>query len=945
MIFFRSLIVFPFLFFASIIANAQHTDMINEGFAKGIVRDSALNYVLRSATVSIYNAIKKDSTLISYQITNAYGEFNFHNLPVGQALKLLVSNVGYQSYHRTFIIPASTKFVNLNTIILEQKNTLLKEVVISLPPISMNGDTLEFNADAFKLDSNSVVEDLLRKIPNITLWGDGKITVNGRDVKSLLVNGKEFFGGDFKIATQNIEKNALEKIQVYKKAGNINPLDSTAEMNLKLKRGKGFGYFGKFGVGWGTDKRYDADGSINAFNSKAQFSIVWISNNTNKIANDVGTLTANSTFKGVGTRIEYRPDFRIGGITRSKAFGSNFTYNFIEKPTYESRSTLSVNYFIQAKDNDNSSVSETTTTTELNGKIFEDNINSVGSYNSKKSLDSKYEWRKTIHSLTITQSFTKSNYENANESIRNSLNNEYLPVSTNYSNNTSHGSGSSFNFKINYLLSENFARLRQRFKGLSVSYSINIDNDNSDKLNMTDFRSFSSPNSSRKFNRRYQTNYSDVNQQLNFEFSKLKELVFGKADLFGLDFSIGNEAKLMGRKSSGLIEDFNNSTAIYETNEYLSNQLRVTTLEETPSFTISKSIYETLSNRFSKSLNISGSLRQKLIYQFNSSNKSFQNLKRNYSRFVPSGSMTYFYDKYGDFNRHYSISYNTNIQIPSLEQLVPLIDSTNIYNIQKGNFDLKEALIRSISFSFRHEDQSTKNTLNYYLNVIGGMTENTFADSVLISKDNRRITYLINSGGSKYLNTASSIRKAFKLKTSELQISLNNNLNISKSPSYVNGVFTFSKGLNTSTNLKLNFTYKGYLAVEGVQSYSTYKSSQDVFKTVYKGANISTTLSSSYSATKKLAFNSNITFNRSNATNSDVINFAIWNAGFTYRLLKGNDLEVKLDALDLLRKNKSVINYGTFNSFTIGNQNVLQHYFMTTISYYPRQFGRKTKKK
>jgi hypothetical protein len=944
MIFFRSLIVFTFLIFSSAIANAQHKNSINEGGIKGVVRDSILNYVLRSATVSVYNSVKEDSTLISYQITNAYGEFNFNNLPLGQTLKLLVSNVGYQSYNRTFRIPVGTKFIDLNTIILNQKKILLKEVVISLPPISMNGDTLEFNADAFKLDNNSVVEDLLRKIPNVTLWGDGKITVNGRDVKSLLVNGKEFFGGDFKIATQNLEKNALEKIQVYKKAGNINPLDSTAEMNLKLKKGKGFGYFGKFGVGYGTSKRYDTDGSINAFNSKAQFSLVGVSNNTNKIANDVGTLRANSTFKGEGTRIEYRPDFRIGGITRSKAFGSNFTYNFIETPTNELKSTLSVNYFDQAKDNDNSSVSGTTTTTELSGKIFEDNVNAVSSYNSNKSLDSKYEWIKTIHSLTITQSLTRNNYEDRNESIKSSLSNENLPVSTNYSNNTSNGLKSNFNFKINYLLNENFARFRQRFKGMSVSFSINVDDDYSDKLNITDFKSYLDPNSSQKFNRKYQTNYNDVNQQLNFELPKLKELIFGNAFLLGLDFYMGNEAKLKNRRSANFVEDFNNSATIYEKNDYLSNQLKITTLEETPAFTISKSISRTLSNRFSKSFNISGSLKQKLIYQFNNSNKSFQNFRRNYSRFVPSGSMSYFYDKYGEFTRNYSISYNTSIQIPGLQQLAPLIDSTNIYNIQKGNFGLKESLTRSLSFSFSHEDQSTKNTLNYYLSVIGGVTKEAFTDSVFISDDNRRIAYLINSDGSKYLNTVSSIRKAFKLKLFELQISLDNSLNIYKSPGYVNGAFTFSRSLNTSTNLKLNFTYKGYLAVEGVQSYTTYMSSQHVFKTVYKGANISTTLSSSYSPTKKLTFSSNITFNRSNATNNAVINFAIWNATVACRFLKGSNLEIKLHALDLLRKNTSIINYGTFNSFTIGSQNVLQHYFMTTIAYYPRQFGRKTKK-
>src|SRR5215217_4074369 len=292
---------------ASITLRAQQANSTNPGSAKGLVRDTAQNYVLKSATVSVYKA--SDSTLLSYQVTNNYGEFNFKNLPVNLPLRLDVSHVGYMTSRKQFTIPSGKNTIDLQTIIATRRDVTLNDVVISVPPISMNGDTLEFNAAAFKLDSNAVVEDLLRAIPNITLWGDGQITVNGKEVKSLLVNGKSFFGGDMKLATQNLAKNSVQKIQVYNKSrSQESRADSTMEMNIKLKKGKDIGFFGKIGAGYGTNNRFETDGSINMFTPKMQLAVVGAINNINKIADNTGDLMSSSTFKGVGTNVEYQPD-------------------------------------------------------------------------------------------------------------------------------------------------------------------------------------------------------------------------------------------------------------------------------------------------------------------------------------------------------------------------------------------------------------------------------------------------------------------------------------------------------------------------------------------------------------------------------------------------------------------------------------------------------------
>ncbi|MBP8067687.1 MAG: carboxypeptidase regulatory-like domain-containing protein, partial [Pedobacter sp.] len=356
-------------------AKAQQANPTHIGTVKGILRDTAHNYTLKSATVSLF---KGDSTLINYQLSNNYGEFSFKNLPLHTKMYVEVSHITYQLYRQEFTL-IDGKALDLKTLILSPRNISLKEVEIKVPPISMNGDTLEFNAAAFKLDSNAVVEDLLRKIPNITLWGDGQITVNGREVKSLLVNGKEFFGGDFKMATQNIAKNALEKVQVYATRNESNPLDSTLTVNLKLKKGKNTGHFGKIGAGYGTSEKYEIDGNINLFTPKMQLGIIGASNNINKTATNIRTLTANSTFKGVGTNAEYQSDFRQTGINQSNVSGASFTYNFIEKPDWQKKSTLNANYFVQNKNLENLNDTETITSVNANNSIIDRNTNKVNS--------------------------------------------------------------------------------------------------------------------------------------------------------------------------------------------------------------------------------------------------------------------------------------------------------------------------------------------------------------------------------------------------------------------------------------------------------------------------------------------------------------------------------------------------------------------------------------
>lgn len=912
----------------------------NIGTAKGIVRDTAHNYVLRSATVSVYKAA--DSTLLSYQITNNYGEFSFKGLPINVSLRLEASHVGYQMLRKNFTIPAAKHAIDLQTLIIEPKDITLKEVGITVPPISMNGDTLEFNAAAFKLDSNAVVEDLLRKIPNITLWGDGQITVNGREVKSVLVNGKPFFGGDMKTATQNIAKNALSKIQVYSTLKDkSNPLDSTLEMNLKLKKGKDIGYFGKIGAGYGTNGRFESDGSFNIFSPKMQIAIVGASNNINKSPYNVQTLVASSTFKGVGTNVEYQPDFRSSGITQANAAGATFDYNFVEKPTWENKSTLKADYFLRDKNTENLNETQTTTSINSSDKIFEKNTSTNTSESSDQRFSSDFEWAKRNHQMNFSSSMNLNQGENMGQTFRSAGNLDNALTSTNNSVNQNNYNNKSFNLEGDYRFYQRNWRPKQLIREFNAKYAVAVNDNDNEQLNLTEFKSYTNPADDRKFNRKYDTRSNSINQQLDVEFPGLKQMFFGDKDLGRIEFGLTNKLNLRSNTDKNNVQDLNTATGIYQDNIYLNNEVQTDVLDETVGLNIRKSYYKRLSNRYNKNLSLNFSPKLKYISQDNHSQKSFQNIKKTYNRFMPDASINYTDYQYGDYYRSFNLNFRTDIRIPNIQQLAPLVDSTNLYYVQRGNINLREAVDKSISFDFNHSDQTTKNTLSYGIQLKAGMINSNIVDSTLIDAENRRTVFLVNADGNKYANASGLIRKAYKFKTSEVQLNVNSSVNTSKNPGYTNGIFTFSSNLNTDTRANINYTYKSYLAIAVGQNYSTYKSKQEAFNTRYSGVNMASTLSSSYNVTKKFTLYSNVAFNNSSSSGAKDVNFTIWNASAVYRFLKGNNAEFKLSALDLLHQNTSVINYGNANSFTVGTQNVLKQYFMTTISYYPRQFGKK----
>src|SRR4030095_5156240 len=256
------------------------------GNIKGVVFDTIAKQPVPAATITVLQS--KDSSLVTFTMTNSRGEFSLTNVPYGD-YRLLVTHVNYHNVNKYFTVNDANKNIDLPNIEVSDKNKVLEEVVVmaEAPPVTLIGDTVQYNAGSFKTKPNAVVEDLLKKMPGIQVEKDGTVKAQGQEVKKILVDGKEFFGTDPKIATKNLPADAVDKVQVYDKQSDMAQLtgfddgQSEKTINLKLKKDKKKGVFGKVNGGGGTEGRYQGRFNVNSFKGARQMSVIGMGNNTN----------------------------------------------------------------------------------------------------------------------------------------------------------------------------------------------------------------------------------------------------------------------------------------------------------------------------------------------------------------------------------------------------------------------------------------------------------------------------------------------------------------------------------------------------------------------------------------------------------------------------------------------------------------------------------------
>ena len=898
------------------------------GFAQnltiqGSLKDSIANRALNSATVSLVYA--KDSSLVSFSRTNEAGVFNFKNVAPGSYL-ISVSYVGYIPKWVP-VLTGTEKTVEMGLIYMNDVNTMSTVTVNARrPPVVINGDSVEFNSENFKTAPNAVVEDLLKKMPGMEVDKAGGITVNGKKVTKVFVNGKEFFTGDPMMATKNLPADAVDKIQVYDRKSDqamFTGIDDGSEetaINLKLKKDRNKSTFGKLNAGAGTPSVFDAQGNVNVINNEEQFSAIGGANNTNR-QNFSGRNIVNFSGggggrpgAGGGVSVNFsggsgETDANAQGIAETYSIGGNYSNLLNDKKT-----EFNANLSISDVERNNNSFSKTQNLTPGNAFNRISNSNSIAGnkqQNFGSTIDHKvsdnFSFRftpslglqqTTNYSEDSTQTYlTNGNLLNSNATIASSASDAVNAAST-------------------LLLRKKFAK-----KGRTISSTItqSFNRSNSTGNQFTEQLSY--------LNNKL-TNDSILDQQntrkgenSSYSANLIYTEPLGKKSLLEFNTYL---SKSIG-SSSRRIFDRNNATDRYDLlNTRLTNEFN-------SEYTYSGGGMSYRANQKKYNFSTGVSLQRAVLDGENISAKT--KLSQSFQDILPNATFRYNFSQTKNLN----LDYRTSTNQPSITQLQPVLDQSNINRQSIGNPDLKRSYVHNLNIRFFSSKilagKSFFSTLN------ASTTNNSIVNYDSVLPNRTILTRPVNVNGAYRIN--GSMNYGFGIKKLKSRLSFGLNAGLNNNISYANGVLNTIVTKSTGPSMTYSYIVDDVIDINLTARYSFSNTNNAVnptlntnFLTKVFGADMTNYLP--LNIVLNQSFNYAINTGRAEGFNTAI---PIWNASFSKFFLKNKRAEIKMSAFDLLNKNIGISRNVSQNQIVDRSYNVISQYFMLTFTYSLQKSG------
>ncbi|MDR2834604.1 MAG: TonB-dependent receptor family protein [Bacteroidales bacterium] len=895
----------------------------------GQLKDTTNEFV-PAATVMLLNS--KDSALVNYTTSDSKGIFSFKNIKRAKYL-LKISHVAFMPYQKTINPTEEEKEINLGLIKLSPIANFLMEVVIreAKAPIFIKGDTVEYDATTFKIPPGSTVEDLLKRLPGIEVDANGGITTMGKDVKTVYVDGKAFFGNDPTTVTQNLDAAAVKKVQVYnetteqEKITGIKDNNKEKVMNLELKDEYKKGYFGKasVGYGWGENaaNRWLAKGNFNYFTEKQQLSFMGYGNNINQ--SNVNW-SDYSEFKGQSMRTGWDSgDFGFGGYGRryfsygygyggdgsgfSNNAGGGVNYNF-----YDKKIKFNASYFYTRTNTFSDTYSNRQTF--LSDSIFW-RIDTTGNDNTRNnhSFSTRFEYDfDSTNNLVLRADVSYSTTDRSN--ITTQLFQTSLFDDINLNSMKNDNGNNDFGVNALGIYTHKFKK-----KGRTFAISGNYD--------------FSNGKSAE--------NIDNLNEFYNLSpIEQIKFIV--KNDEIDIDHTIKASILYVEPLSKQFtLQTFYNFRTSLRTNNNESRD---------PNNNSVDSLYlnyknNLLYNRVGASLN----------FAYNGINiqagGAFQNLQlngisrqiatENKSNFPYSNGVPYFE---ADFeltdNLDLDLGYEYAVEEPNISYLFPMPNlSNNLYKtIGNPELDPERSHDASVRLSYWNQASMFNISLNGNAsfsenNIVYNQTTN-FVDSIGYVTISKPANVKGGNSFSTYLWSNFPIVKTILT----MNVSLNGS--ISNSPVFINEMEnnTNSKnaggslGINITAGEKLSFnagasasaTFTKYsINTDKNQNYMRYSANAGFKWQVFKKTFLEGNYSFSNYNNSKLDFNQNI--NNLNVSIRQVIGAK-------------NQFEIRIAAMDLLNQNQYIRQIASVNYIEYRQSPTLARYYLLTVAYNLRGF-------
>ena len=907
--------LFVFISLPSLLIAQKH------GSVKGILYDSVAKQAVGSGTITLLS--QKDSSLISFTMTDDQGRFTIDKIANGK-YRLLITHVNYHNRNEKFFIDDSLKQKDFGRIWMADLSQTLEAVVVTAeaPPVTLIGDTVQYNAGSFKVAPNANVEQLLKKMPGVKVEKDGSITAQGEKVKKVLVDGKEFFGNDPKIATRNLSADAIDKVQVYDKKSEQAELtgfddgNSQKTINLKLKKDKTKGMFGKISAGGGTDDRYQGRFNLNSFKGARRFSVLGMANNTNAEGfsfSDIMGSTGMRTVSSGGGAMVVTMDASSGGggnggnsgnIRTIRGTGLNYNDLFGKSTDF------SANYFYNLYNP--VSRTESNRTNFLNDSTWyykqrsvSDNINESHKLNmiADIRLDS-------FHSIRIAPSLSTQDTRNNSTRDFETLLKDGRLINEGANRSFDHTKG--YTFQNDILFRKKFRRSGRTFS-LNLQTNLNGSNGNGTLQSQNTFYQ-PAGNFFRKdsLNQRNQTTADLKGYQARAVYT---EPIFRRSLL---EFTVNNGYSRSGsRRTTWDIDHKLNQETL---NKDYSNDYSTSygSTDAGIRFRSKGKKYEYSFGTSWQEARLSG----KII-----SGVKDSVLKQSFYNFLPNASFKYTFRQMHNLN----LTYRTSTVQPTASQLQPVPDNTDPLNIREGNPALKQELKHQVMLNVMAINPYKARSLFFYISA--WYSNNKIVDSDTLLAGGIRSTKPVNTDG--VYSIAGALNTSLPLNFFKGAVRVGSNFTYNNNKQFLNRqenrVRSFSMG--PDVKLDLTFTDKFDMAFSAGINYNNVRYAlRPELNNKYFSQEFGT--EANWELPKKFFLTSEFSYVVNNRL-SDGFNLRVplWNAALSKQFLKNDRGEIKLSAFDLLNKNVDVSRNASRNYIEDVRSTVLKRYFMLTFTY------------
>lgn len=902
----------------------------------GIVLDSTSKKALRTASVSLLT--DRDSAYVTAGVTDGDGHFRLRNIAAG-SYRLLVTFIGYRNKSVHFQV-AERGSVRLDTLWMTEQGNELNEVVIrqEAPPMSIKGDTVQFNAGSFKTEPNAQVEELLRKLPGVEVSRDGQIKSNGQAVRRVLVDGKPFFGDDPKMATRNLPADIVDKVQVYDQSSDQSQFsgfdDGNRErtINITIKKDKGKGYFGQNAAGGGRNTatnavRYQGKLSLNRFNNRnggpgRQISLVGQANNLNQqnFSLGDGSLPGRPDGGGMGGPMFIGEPGSLGdengrqptSITEVRAGGLNYRTEGA-KIRYGKRAEISASYF----------ANQALTTTRqdsrreyiLPGQAF---IAEQSGHNRNQAFNQRVHGRfefqlDSLTSLRLAPNFSWQQVHYRSDVSNFSYTSNGTPLNTGETHFRSDGSG--MNGYNNFILMRKFSKL-----GRTLSGNLNtvLSNGQSSGYNQSENEFYDDPEKTVE-------NINQLNRQRNFSIQNTLNFSFTEPLSFRHKLEV-RYARINSRnRQSRYVFDKNEETNAYA----MPDSLLTNRFAGTFGAHKAGAALQTQRLRFSYTLGL----------DVQSSRQVSDNLSREmridkpYLHWMPHALFSYTFAG----NRRVRLQYRTRIAPASVTQLQPVIDNTNPLDVQSGNPGLRPEYYHMLTLNYNSSLSSGDRSLFLFANL--SQSNNRITYALTVSENGSRFSRPVNLPGYRALHSFLSFNK--KISALQVDLTFHTQANLTASQSLVNDLKNRAKTTLLSQGIRIQSDFNDRIEY-GFGARMQYQQARYTLlprqNTRYWSQYVTADLH--WNLPFRFVFSSDLTYTGNTGRPAGFnLKYTLWNAALSRQFLKGKQAEIRLQAFDILNQNRSLVRNATEAYMEDLQSVVLKRYFLVSLVYNLRKFG------